>query len=221
MVSSNVMPTWVSSTRRMLKPAAERGGQCLVGGRHGDRQRVEPRVVGEFEPACAQARRSDRRESLDAFGDAGQPVTPVPGRVQSGDVGQQHLGGADVRGGLLPPDVLLAGLQCESQRRASLGVDAHSDDAARHRTCSPLVRRQEAGMRAPRSPSAHRIAAPSRWRCRHRVGPAGRSAHTPRGSVATTATAAEFVHLGDCHRPVVDRTGRRREAEQRAEQPVA
>jgi hypothetical protein len=43
--------------------------------------------------------------------------------VHRGDDGEQHLGGADVGGGLLAADVLLAGLQREAVGLAPLGVD--------------------------------------------------------------------------------------------------
>ena len=68
---------------------------------------------------------------MDPLGDAFEAGRAVPRGVETGDVGEQHLRGADVGRGLLAPDVLLAGLQCQPQRRPPLGVGAHPDEAAR------------------------------------------------------------------------------------------
>ena len=42
---------------------------------------------------------------------------------------QQHLGGADVGGRLLAPDVLLAGLQCHTQGRCPVHIPGDADQA--------------------------------------------------------------------------------------------
>ena len=55
--------------------------------------------------------------------------------VQSGDNRKQHLGGADVAGGLLAADVLFAGLQGHAQRRAAAAVHGDADDPP---GCLPL-----------------------------------------------------------------------------------
>mmetsp|Transcript_3300 Transcript_3300/g.11596 ORF Transcript_3300/g.11596 Transcript_3300/m.11596 type:complete len:853 (+) Transcript_3300:643-3201(+) len=78
----------------------------------------------------------DAGEAVDPPGDMPQAVGSVVHSVHGGDVGEQGLGGADVRGSLLPPDVLLAGLHGHAQRGVSVLVDAGSDDPSGH---DPLV----------------------------------------------------------------------------------
>ena len=97
-------------------------------------------------PPAAQAGGEDRRQAVHALGDAGQAVGPVPHGVQPGDVGQQHLGGADVRRGLLPADVLLTGLEGEAQRRAAGGVGGHADQAAGQRPGEGVAGGEEGGV---------------------------------------------------------------------------
>ena len=60
----------------------------------------------------------------------GQPVGAVVAGVHRGDHRQQHLRGADVAGGLVPADVLLAGLQREPVGRGAVGVQRHPDQPA-------------------------------------------------------------------------------------------
>ena len=85
---------------------------------------------------------------MGAAGDRGEAVGAVPGGVQPGHHRQQHLGGADVGGGLLPADVLFPGLQRESQRPPALGVDRHPDQTAREGTLHRLADGHEPRVRA-------------------------------------------------------------------------
>jgi hypothetical protein len=94
---------------------------------HADR--VEEGVVHELEAAVAQAAREDGGQPVYALGDQRQPFAPVIHGVHRGHHGQQHLRGADVRRGLLAPDVLLARLQREPQRGVAVGVDREPDEA--------------------------------------------------------------------------------------------
>jgi len=50
--------------------------------------------------------------------------------VTAGRHGEEHLRGADVGGGLLAPDVLLAGLQCEPEGRHAVSVLRQADHPA-------------------------------------------------------------------------------------------
>ena len=68
-----------------------------------------------------------------ALGDPAQPVGAVVLRIQRGDDGQQHLGGADVGRRALASDVLFAGLQGQPVRRAALRVHRDADQAPRQR----------------------------------------------------------------------------------------
>ena len=58
----------------------------------------------------------------------------MPRGIETRDVGQERLRSANVARCLLPANVLFARLQCESQRRATLRVGTHSNEASRERT---------------------------------------------------------------------------------------
>ena len=126
------MPTVFESTRRRLTPACRAAAiteSAWWGTLHLDR--VEERVVHEREAAAAQALGEDRGEAVHAVGDRLEAVAPVVHGVHRRHHGQQHLCRADVGGGLLAADVLLAGLQREPQRGCAVGVDRDADEAAR------------------------------------------------------------------------------------------
>ena len=69
-------------------------------------------------------------------------------RVHARDVGEQHLRGADVAGGLLPTDVLLARLQREPQRGTAFAVDRHTHQTTGHAAPELVARGEVAGVRA-------------------------------------------------------------------------
>ena len=139
------------------RPRHDRPGAA----RRRDGKRVEERLVADGEAELAQARRQNRRVSVDAPGDGAEPVRPVPYRVQAGDHRQQDLRRADVARRPLAPDVLLARLQREAMRRASAGVDRLADDPAGNGAAVVVARRQEGRVRAAeaeRRPEALRAA---------------------------------------------------------------
>ena len=76
-----------------------------------------------------------------------QPLRPEPREIDEPAESEQRLVRGDVRGGLLPPDVLLPGLQGEDIAALARGVYRLADDAARHAPDELLARRQEAVMR--------------------------------------------------------------------------
>ena len=86
--------------------------------------------------------------AVDALGDLGQPVRPVVDRVEAGDVRQQHLRRADVAGGLVAADVLLARLERHAERGVAVAVLAHADDAAGDLALELVGRGEEGGVRA-------------------------------------------------------------------------
>ena len=61
---------------------------------------------------------------------------------------QQHLGRADIAGGLLAADVLLARLQREAQGRPAVRIFGNADDAAGHLAFEFIARGEERGVRA-------------------------------------------------------------------------
>ena len=69
--------------------------------------------------------------------------------VHGADVGQESLGGADVAGGLVPPDVLLPGLERQPETVVTLHILRHSDHAARHVSHVLSPGGEEPGVRPP------------------------------------------------------------------------
>jgi hypothetical protein len=111
-------------------------------------QRVEEGVVGDLDAQLAEFGAQDGGVALHALGDAADAGRAVPDRVHAGHHGQQHLRGADVRGGLLAADVLFARLQRQAHRRVALGVLGHADQAAGHVALEGVLAGHEAGVRA-------------------------------------------------------------------------
>ena len=97
-----------------------RGLHQCAGARAGvDVQRVEGAGADQRGAQFLQPRRQHRGIAGHAPRDALQPFGPVVDGVHARHHGRQHLRRADVRGGLLAADVLLAGLQGEPiSRRA-------------------------------------------------------------------------------------------------------
>ena len=148
-----------------------------------------------------------------------EPVAAVPGGVQTGDVGEQHLRRADVRRRLLAADVLLAGLQRQTQRGPALGVGADPDDAPGHRPRRRLAGGDERGVRAA-EPHRH---AESLSRTDGDVGTElarGSGQHARQQIRDDHGDTAELVDPGDGVGPVDHCARRGRQAEQRAEAAV-
>ena len=110
---------------------------CLVG-----KQRLESRLLLE---ALLRVR-GQRQAGLPQLA---QPLRPEPREIDEPAEREQRLVRGDVRGGLLPPDVLLAGLQGEDIAALARGVYRLADDASRHAPDELLARRQEAVVRTP------------------------------------------------------------------------
>ncbi len=96
----------------------------------------------------AQAFGKDRGQLVNAVGDLRQATRAVIHGVHAGDVGQQHLRGADVAGGLLATNVLFAGLHGKAQGLFAVAIHRHADQTARHVTFERIARREISRMRA-------------------------------------------------------------------------
>ncbi len=72
----------------------------------------------------------------------------MPGGIEAGHDGQQHLGGADVAGGFLAADMLLAGLQRQAQSGTAGRILADAHQAAGHLALKTVARGEEGGVRA-------------------------------------------------------------------------
>ena len=84
-------------------------------------------------------------------GDRRQPVGAVVAGVHGGHHRQQHLRGADVAGGLVAADVLLAGLQREPVGGRAVGVHGDADQAAGQLAGVLGVHGEVAGVRTTES----------------------------------------------------------------------
>ena len=101
---------WSSSTRIVSKKFSMR-----------DLETSWRQTFGEFSRVIVHALR-DRAQSLRS----------MINRIHRGDHGQQDLRRADVTGGFVAPDVLLASLQRQSVGRSSFSIVRNADEPARH-----------------------------------------------------------------------------------------
>ena len=85
---------------------------------------------------------------VDAQGDVADAFRAMPYGVHARHGGQQGLGGADVRGGLLAFDVLFAGLQGHAVARVPVLVLAPADDASGHVALVFVARGEVGGRRS-------------------------------------------------------------------------
>ena len=95
-----------------------------------------------------QGLREAARLGVDVLRDPCEALRPVVDRVEAGDVGEEHLRRADVRGRLLAADVLLARLERHPERRLAVAVLAHADDPAWEMTLERFFGRKEGGVGA-------------------------------------------------------------------------
>lgn len=131
------------------------------------RQGVEELPVQPLDALALKAGGEDAGQPVDTLGDAPQTFRTVIDRVETGDIGQQHLGRADVRVGLLAADMLLAGLQGHAQRHIAPGIPGHADDPPRNRPLVLLATGKERRM----GPAVAHGHAKALGRTEHHVGP--------------------------------------------------
>ena len=200
-----------------VDPALEGGGHHLVGAAgHAHGQGVEERVVHDLDAGRSQGGGEPSRLAVHALGDVPQPLGAVVHGVHRRDDGEEHLRGADVGGGLLPADVLLAGLQRQAVGGASGGVDRHADEPAGHRAAEVVARGEEPGVGTA---VAERHAEALRRADAH-VGAllAGRGEERARQQVGGDGDQpAGLVHGGDGGGEVAHHTGGARVLQQRTE----
>ena len=127
--------------------------RLLVIGLH--REGVEDRRAARGTAKPGQPVAERQGEGAHPAGDPEESLRPVPGGVGRGDQRGEHLRRADVAGGAVPPDVLLAGLEGEAEADPPGGVvgDAHHASGG-----APGVRRGGGEERGVGSAAAHRHA---------------------------------------------------------------
>jgi hypothetical protein len=121
-------------------PGVDRRGAF---GARTDHQGVEARAGADREAGLGQQALQGVGQGAHLERDAGQALGPVVDPVEARHHRQQHLGGADVRGGLVSADVLLAGLHGHAQGPLAAAVLADPDDPAGQHALEFLARRQE------------------------------------------------------------------------------
>ncbi|MNP46762.1 hypothetical protein D3C76_1407820 [compost metagenome] len=85
-------------------------------------QGVEEVLVEAVDALALKAGGKDAGQPVHALGDPFEPLRAVINRIETGDIGQQHLRGADVRVGLFTTNMLLAGLQRHAQGNVAAGI---------------------------------------------------------------------------------------------------
>lgn len=153
-------------------------------GEHG----VEELGVDDLDAAGAQPRGDLRGAAVRPLRDRGQPLGAVVDRVHARHHGEEDLGRADVAGGLLPADVLLAGLQRQPVGGGAVGVDGHADEPSGKLPLEALGDRHVAAC-GPPNPygTPNRCAEPTAMSAPD--SPGGRSSVSASRSAATTALA--------------------------------
>ncbi len=146
-VSSRLMLRLLPSIWRRLMPAARALAWTAAASTFSDVQRVEE-IGAHVDSGRAQRAGQNGGEAMHAAGNADKAFRAVVHGIHAGHHRQQHLRGADVGGGLLAADVLLARLQREAIGRLAFGIDGDADQAARHRALVGVAAGHERGMRA-------------------------------------------------------------------------
>ena len=124
-------------------------------------------------PQLFQALGQDRRQAMHTAGDVCQAFGAMVDRVHAGDIGQQHLRGADVARGFLTTNVLFTGLHRQAQRRVAMVVDGNAYQAPGHVALEAIACRKVSGVRATETQghaealgtAQHHIGTKFTWRC--------------------------------------------------------
>ncbi len=176
-----------------------------------DRVRIDPADGDRVEEVRAhpqagrtQSGRQHDRPAVDPTRDPAQALGPVVDRIKRGDLRQQRLRGADVRGRLLAADMLLARLQREPQRRRPLAVDRDAHHPPGQRPLQGIATRHESRVRPAEGErqtetlgrSDHQIGAPfARWRQQHQRHRIGRDRDQGVARVRAVGEARQFRHI--------------------------
>ena len=108
-----------------------------------DREGVEHLVTAAVQATGGKGGPQAQGQAAHAARDALEPVRAVPHRVHAGHDRQQDLRRADVAGGLVAADVLLARLERHAQGATALGVLRDADDSPGDQALELLARGEE------------------------------------------------------------------------------
>src|SRR5437870_2728523 len=110
---------------------------------------VEEFFMKNLEAQAFQSCGQDLGQAMNPACDRLQTLRAVVDCIHACHDREENLCGADVGGGFLTADVLLASLERHPQGRAALRVDGDADDSSRHQPLVQIPRRKICGMRAP------------------------------------------------------------------------
>jgi len=138
---------------------------------------------------------------MDVVRDLAQAARAMIAGIHRCHVRQQRLRGADVAGGFLTTNVLLAGLEGEAQGRASARILGNTHDSAWHAAFEGVAGCEEGRMRA--AAATRRRGLPS---LQSVLQPAGRLAAAATGQLAdqTFAPVAGRVPAADIDTPTTE-----------------
>src|SRR5688572_26205014 len=110
-------------------------------------QRLEVAGITLSQPEFPELALQQKCQRMNAACDRLQAIRSVIHAVHRRHIGQQRLGGADIRRRLLPPDVLFTSRERHPIRGSAVCVDRYADDSAGHLTDERASRREERGVR--------------------------------------------------------------------------
>ena len=113
--------------------------------------RVEEILVCDFETEFAQTFSQLGSGAMNALGDHTQSVWAVINRVHGRNNREEHLGCANIAGGFVAPDVLLARLQSKAISRAAFSVMRDADKASGKMPFKLISRCHVGGMRSTKA----------------------------------------------------------------------
>ena len=187
-----------------VEPSVQRTAHDAIRIRRIERHRVKERSMPQRprHRACHQP-----RLQIDPARNPFQARRPVPDRIHPSHHRQQHLGGADVARRFLTPDVLLARLQRQAERRPASGVHTHAHQPPRHLPLVLVQGGEEPGMRTA---EAHRHAEAlgrahdhirahlAGWREQHEAQQVRTDDHQRPRLVRGADLATQVPHLASC-----------------------
>ncbi|MNQ45934.1 hypothetical protein D3C85_597330 [compost metagenome] len=130
------------------------------------RQGVEEVPVHPDDTVALKPGGKDAGQPMNPLGNSLEPFGAVVDRIETGDIGQQHLGRADVGVGLLPANVLLAGLQGHAQGGVAPRIFRNTDDPPGNRALVFIA----AGKKCCMRPAVAHGHAKSLGRAEHHIG---------------------------------------------------
>ena len=110
-------------------------------------QRVEEGFTAKSVSQALQSGRQHEGKTPHVRSDASESLWTVIDRIHRGHIGEQRLRCANVAGGFLSSNVLLARLEGQAVRWLALGIFGNADQTARHLAFERVARGEKGGVR--------------------------------------------------------------------------